>query len=111
MSETALSRTIRERLALERDVLVWRNNTGRLPNAQGQWITFGLGEGSADLVGLVAPSGRFFSLEIKTATGRVTSAQVQWGRAVRARGGFVAVVRSVDESMAALERCRAGAVE
>lgn len=117
MSETAISRAIRERLALERDVLVWRNNSGSLETNNGRWVTFGIGVGSADLIGLVTwPTSmrdvaRFFALEIKTPTGRVTNEQVQWARAVRARGGFVAVVRSVEEAMAALDRCRAGAVE
>lgn len=89
---------IHDAVALTGRVLCWRNNVGR--NGR---VSFGLGVGSADLVGLLRGSGRFFGLEVKTATGRLSPEQVAWARAVTAAGGFVKCVRSVNEALQALE--------
>ena len=48
MNETQLSLAIREALLNTGRVLLWRNNTGKLQDAGGRWMTFGLGVGSAD---------------------------------------------------------------
>jgi hypothetical protein len=55
--------------------------------------------------------GRFVALEVKTPRGRVTPEQQRFITLVRARGGFAAVVRSVDDAIAAVARCRTGASE
>lgn len=57
------------------------------------------GPGRSDL--LVCARGRFVALEIKTAIGRPTPAQMRFLASVRAAGGLAAVVRSADEA----ERC------
>lgn len=127
MSETAILVAIREALSREPGVLIWRNNSGKLQDARGRWVTYGLGVGSADLVGLVQMSrgfcgyerddgsaivtARFFALEVKTETGRATKEQVCWSIAVRGNGGFCATVRSVEEAIAALKRCKDGETE
>lgn len=121
MSETALMVAIRDAIAREPGVLVWRNNSGRLQDARGRWVSYGLGVGSADLIAVVhippcyeGPDtnfARFMALEVKTAKGRERDEQVCWARAVRKVGGFCATVRSVPEAMAALQRCREGATE
>lgn len=98
MSETQLLLAIHDAIALTGRALLWRNNTGRIGR-----VSFGLGRGGADLVGLLRPSGRFFGLEVKTALGRMTPEQVAWARAVTAAGGFVKCVRSVEEALVALE--------
>lgn len=79
-------------------------------------ITYGLGEGSPDLVGAVA--GRALGLELKRAAqreggrvvmtgGRLSDAQERWHHAARDRGGWhVEVVDSVDSARAAIERAR-----
>jgi hypothetical protein len=46
-------------------VRLWRNNTGVLRDDRGIPVVFGLMPGSADLVGVVQPYGRFLSLEVK----------------------------------------------
>ncbi len=113
MSETAIVAAIRDAISALPGVLLWRNNSGRLQDARGRWVTYGLGVGSADLVGCVTMLvpyhltsdqyvARFFALEVKTDRGRTTKEQECWARAVRKVGGFVATVRSVDEAMAAL---------
>lgn len=108
---------IRDALVKEPGVLLWRNNTGRLQDARGRWITYGLGVGGADLVGMVqiwpSPSsvcqiGIFFALEVKRPKEKPTAEQIAWSNAVRGHCGFCATVTSVDEARAALERCRRG---
>lgn len=54
---------------------------------------------------------RFFALEVKSARGKQSAAQVLWGNLVRKMGGFYAVVRSVEEARDALERARLGKSE
>ncbi len=98
MSEAQLQAAIHDAIALTGKALLWRLNTGQIGR-----IRFGLGVGGADLVGLLRPHGRFFALEVKTATGRMTPEQLAWARAVTATGGFVACVRSVDEALEALK--------
>ncbi len=90
-------------------------------------IRHGLGNGSADLVGIVEmrywpkPAGvydpysplfgRVFCLEVKWPGKKQTTDQVRWAKVVRSLGGFVAIVHSVDEAVAAVARCREGANE
>ena len=104
-----LTRPIEAALNRIPGVRVARNNTGVLRDARGIPVRFGLGTGSADLVGIV--TGRPFCLEVKGPRGRSTDDQVRWGKAVRALGGFYAVVHSIDEARDAVTRCRAGASE
>ena len=107
MTESQLLAEIR--LALGRDprAILWRNNTG-MAEQQGRPVRYGLCVGSADLVGIVAPSGRFIALEVKTERGRVSAEQEQFLAVVNARGGFGVVVRSVEDARAAVERAAAG---
>ncbi len=72
-----------------------------------QPIQAGLGKGSADLVGIIRGPGRAIALEVKTPSGVVSPEQPLWLAAVRALGGFAAVVRSPEEAIAAIDRaCR-----
>jgi hypothetical protein len=84
-------------------VICWRNNSGFGRTENGNKIRFGLGIGSADIVGLVRPSGRFVGFEIKTLVGRLSAEQAAWHRVVADAGGAVFTVRSPAEALAALE--------
>ena len=64
-------------------------------------VSFGLMEGSGDLIGWDA-TGRFVSLEVKTAKGKPSPAQEIWRAAVERAGGIAAIVRSVEEAEEAL---------
>jgi len=97
MSETQLLTQVMRALAIEPGVIAWRSNTRTL-RLGGRLTRFGLGNGSADVIGLVSPSGRFLALELKTETGRVSDEQKKWGQAVVKAGGMYAVVRSVAEA-------------
>ncbi len=46
-------------------VRLYRNNTGVLNDRNGTPVSYGLAIGSADTIGIVAPSGRFLSIEWK----------------------------------------------
>jgi hypothetical protein len=83
------------------------------PNARA--VVAGLGTGSADLVGIVRCTfetivvvGRVFCLEAKWPGKKPTEDQLVWLDVVRRFGGFACVVHSVDEAIAAVERCRRG---
>lgn len=115
MSESKIQAEIRLALGAEHDLTLWRNNTGVgtfwVASGKTQRVQYGLCVGSADLVGLLAPSGRFVALEIKTEAGRLTKEQRAFLAHVRQMGGFAAVVRSVEEARAAVQRAREGASE
>lgn len=67
----------------------------------------GLAVGSADLIGLVPPSGRFIAIECKRPKGgRVTERQRAWLDVVRRCGGVAGIARSVDEAMTLVDEAR-----
>ena len=85
------------------DAVRWSARTASVTHAH-----LGLPVGSADLIGICR--GRFVSLEVKTGKAVPSAEQKRWGVMVQGYGGFHAVVHSVAEALAAIDRCRAGAV-
>lgn len=110
MREAELQQQIRLAVGVQPDVVLWRNSVGTATTTDGRTQRFGLCRGAADLVG-IGPGGRFFALEVKTSSGRLSPEQDRFLALVRSRGGFAAVVRSVDDALAAVERARGGGVE
>lgn len=108
MAERDIQQDIRLALGSDPRCCFWRNSVG-VAEADGRKQRFGLCVGSADLVGIV--NGRFAALEIKTRTGRTSPEQERFMTLVRNRGGFAAVVRSVDEARAAVDRAAAGELQ
>lgn len=115
MSESEIQAKIREALGREHDLTLWRNNVGvaEMWSSAGkaQRVRYGLCTGSSDLIGLLAPSGRFVALEVKKPGEQPTDEQSKFMAHVRQMGGFAAVVRSADEARAAVQRAREGASE
>lgn len=114
--EAEIMRAIEVALGIEHDLVLMRNQVGGAERFdtdtnEVRHERYGLAPGSADLVGILAPSGRWFCLEVKTATGKPTDEQLRWMRMVRRFGAFACVVRSIDEAAAALKRAREGASE
>jgi hypothetical protein len=105
--EGRLLRGIPKALRQESDVLIWRNTTG-VTEHDGRRISYGLALGWSDLVGIIAPSGRFLAIEVKTPQGHLTEHQGQFLERVRQRGGFACVVRTVEEARLAVRRAREG---
>jgi hypothetical protein len=102
VTETQLSAAIREALLATGKVLLWRNNTGKLEDRKGRWVTYGLGVGGADLVGIEKRTGRFVAWEVKTPDGKLSPEQKAWHGVVARAGGAVFVARSVDEALVQL---------
>lgn len=103
--ETKLMNDIREAVSKKYDITLWRNNTG-VDTTKG--VRYGLGQGGADLVGVLGPDGRMVALEVKTFNGKLSHAQSCWLESVRKKGGIAAVVRSVEDAFRVLDEatCR-----
>lgn len=96
MKEGNLHRLI-QIAASERGHRLFRNNIGKLKDARGQWIAFGVGgTGGSDLIGWTR-DGAFAAIEVKTETGRVRPEQEAFIAAVRASGGKAGIARSVED--------------
>jgi hypothetical protein len=91
---------------------LFRNNVGKLRDARGRLVTYGLCVGSSDLIGYLpvtitpAMVGQrvavFVAIEAKTATGRLRPEQRQFLRVVQGHGGLCCVARSVEDADALL---------
>ena len=115
-TEAEIMRAILAALGAERDLYLMRNQVGGserfdVDTNEVRHERYGLAKGSSDLVGILAPSGRWFCLEVKTQTGSLDEDQRKWLALARRFGAFACVVRSVDEAVAALYRARAGESE
>lgn len=114
VNESDLTKQVRLAVGAMEGVVLWRNNCGVAEHWNGRNVSrvvYGLAKGSADLVGIVRAdngTGRFVALELKALRGRETPEQRQWLALVRAKGGYSAVMRSVDEAVAAIEAARRG---
>lgn len=82
-----------------------RVNTGAAlvgpPGKPQRLVRFGV-PGTADIVGLIAPSGRMLMIEVKALKGKQREAQVVMQRVVTAMGGLYVVARSLAEADAVL---------
>ena len=105
-----LVRELRLNLGNLPDLVLWPNSSGVATFGKAK-VRYGLAKGSADLVGILAPSGRFVAIEVKTGQAVTTAEQVLFLALVRRNGGFAAVVRSLEEGFAAIERARQGLTE
>lgn len=106
MAERDVQQAIRLAVGSMPGVVLWRNSIGAAKGADGRWSRYGLCPGSADLIGIVAPHGRFLALEVKGARGRASADQVMFLALVERMGGVGEVVRSVEEATAAVARAR-----
>lgn len=81
------------------DVRIFRNALVAAHKPSGAVIRGGLGEGTADLIGFLAPGGWFLAIEVKSATGRASEGQLAFLDTVRRFGGCALVARSVDDAV------------
>lgn len=98
-------------------VRLWRNSVGTTEEwgasstgaAVARHITYGLGPGSPDVVGVltVGGVGVMVGIEVKSATGRVRPEQAAWLAAGAARGMVTGVARSADDARAIVAAGRA----
>lgn len=66
--------------------------------ARGGYTRAGLGTGTADLIGYVLGTGRFFALEVKAGKGRVSPEQEAWLSQTNREGGYAAIARTPEEA-------------
>jgi hypothetical protein len=110
-AHSELVAAIRLRLGREQGLTLYLNTKGRLKRIGGASIYVtdpALGVGTSDLVGMLAPRGRWFCLEVKTGDAVLTREQKMFRDLVISMGGFFAEVRSVDDAVTALAQARAG---
>lgn len=97
--ETRILKSILEGLPyFVRGVVLWRNNSGATRTQAGGFVRFGA-VGSADLLGVLPPSGRLVALEVKQPGKKPTPAQVVWLESVKAAGAVAGVVTSLAEAV------------
>jgi len=106
--EQQLQNEIRLALGSHPDVRLFRNNVGGLKDHRGQLVTYGLCNGSSDLIGLrrvtVTPDmvgqqlAVFTALEVKRPGQVPTEAQGKFLGMVHGMGGLSGVVTSIDSA-------------
>lgn len=72
-------------------------------------IRTGLGIGTADLICVVPPHGRFLGIEIKRpkySPSDVSQKQRNWLEVVRKFGGVTGIATNVEEALALVQECR-----
>lgn len=79
---------------------VARANVGLFYTRDGRPVRSGLPVGFSDLFGFRRGDARFFALEVKTATGRVSPEQAAFIAAMQKRGALAGVVLSVEDARA-----------
>lgn len=108
--ENALQRDIQAAIGAERDLLLFKNSVGvaKFVTDEGRTyaVPFGLTKGAPDLIGVLAPRGRWFCLELKVPGEDATAEQRKVHGVWRSFGAFVRVVHSVEEARAALDAAR-----
>lgn len=103
-SETPIMVAIREAVNRDGRVRLFRNSVGTgLSMDAARVITYGLSNGSPDLVGWLKGSGRFVAIEVKTPIGTAQDNQKAW-RAMAVRDGVAhAFCRSPKEALAFID--------
>ncbi len=107
MTETDLSRAIREAVNLQPDAYVIRVQSGMLQalyRGRARWIHLAP-KGTSDYLG-IGPGGQFLALEVKAKRGKLTTDQRLFLRRIRDLGGVAAEVRSAAEAVAVVRGMR-----
>jgi hypothetical protein len=108
-SEASIQAAILGCLALFSTVIMYRNNRGGAHRG-GRYISFGLGKGASDLIGVIL-GGRVFCLEVKKPGEKPTEDQESFMADIRRMGGFACPVESTTGAIAALGRALKGMTE
>jgi hypothetical protein len=82
-------------------ITMWNNPSGCVRVAPDRWIHFGK-KGSADIIGLIPPDGKFLAVETKAPDGRLSPEQREFLEMIKRQGGLAIVARSWRDIEAAL---------
>lgn len=112
MKEIEILRAIQLDLGSRADIRLFRNNVGVLQDKNGQYVQYGLCPGSADLIGWksveITPQmigervAVFTAIEVKSLTGKLSTAQRNFLAAVGLAGGIGEVASSIEDACQAL---------
>jgi len=107
ISESMIQRTILDMLYYHPMVgRVWRQNVQGIPihGKPGKYRPAPSGSrGVSDIIGILKPSGRMLAIEVKSATGKLSTRQKAFLDQINADGGMAICARSVDDVLAALD--------
>jgi hypothetical protein len=82
-------------LSKNSNIRVWQNSTGVAKSLDDErFLKYGL-KGSADILGIIGPCGKFLAVEIKTGKSIQSAAQKSFEKVILARGGVYILARSV----------------
>lgn len=98
---------------MSRRSVLFRNNQGAYKDDGGRWIKYGVcNPGGSDLIGWTSKTvtqdmvgskvAIFTAVEVKTAKGRATEAQLNFIEQVKQAGGIAGIARSADDALALL---------
>lgn len=76
--------------------MVWKNPVGLGKTIRGDVVKFGV-RGSADLLGILGPYGKFLAIELKTGKAVQTKEQLVYEKVITDRGGCYFVIRNEDD--------------
>jgi len=96
--ESDIQRSILDYLTLLR-IPCWRNNSGAVALGDGKsrrYVRYGA-KGSADILGVLPPSGRLLAIEVKRPGNKPTEHQSTWLEGMRQAGAVVCVAYSVED--------------
>ena len=99
MTESAIVAEVLIAVSRLPQTMVWRHNSGKLPDANGRWISFGL-VGSGDIIG--THRGWAIAIECKTRSGRLALEQQRFRLAWMRAGGAYIVARSAEDALRGL---------
>lgn len=112
MKESEILVDIQVKLSRMFPIRLWRNNVGQLKNDRGQYVRYGLCEGSSDLIGLtpitVTPEmvgqkmAVFTAIEVKAERGKLSLDQQNFLSVIRGLGGIAFCARSAEEAVECL---------
>jgi hypothetical protein len=110
MTEADLMRLIVRELSVG-NVRLFRNNVGKLKDSRDRYVTYGLGVGSSDLIGIkhqcsrdvAIVVGQFIAIEVKRPGQKATPEQQNFIDTIRKLGGLAGVAHSVEEARAILD--------
>jgi hypothetical protein len=76
-----------------RQIKAWSNPSGAVRIRPGKFMSFGK-KGSADIIGLLPPNGKFLAVETKAPDGRLSPERKQFLAGIREQGGVAVIARS-----------------
>ncbi len=101
MSEALIQQQILEAFGARPKLRIWRANTGAAM-VKGRLVRFGV-PGQPDIQGIIAPTGKYLGIEVKSPTGRQSEEQKLFQAMVERQGGIYILARSVDDVRKILE--------